>query len=183
MTTWELIGQMRDRGVTLVLEGGSLRCQGPGEVLTPEVLAELRAHKQAVLEALAGECEGSPGPCLRCGRAARPDCGAERLLTGELVCGDCLTPEDLVAGSVPVAGGGAPGDNPHGPRRPADPGSMAGSSPEVMEGGKPRGRVPSPDTTPKARLTGEPPARSRGSEVGGQGIHALGATMEVGPCV
>jgi len=69
------------------------------------------------LEALAGECEGSPGPCLRCGRAARPDCGAERLLTGELVCGDCLTPEDLVAGSVPVAGGGAPGDNPHGPRR------------------------------------------------------------------
>lgn len=104
MNVPELIGRLRDRGVALVFDGGDLRCRGPGEVLTPEVLDALRTHKAAILKALARECEGTPGPCQRCGRAARPDCGAERLPSGELICGDCGTPADAAAGSVPVAG-------------------------------------------------------------------------------
>lgn len=40
--------------------------------------------------------------CPRCGRAAMPCYGAERLSNGEVVCGDCLTPADLEAGSTPL---------------------------------------------------------------------------------
>lgn len=98
----DLIGRLREHGAALVLNGDRVRCQGAAEVLTPEVLQALRAHKAAIVDALSRECHGTPGPCERCGRAARPEVGAERLSSGELVCGDCVTTEDVEAGSVPL---------------------------------------------------------------------------------
>ena len=106
MTVELLIGRLRDCGAALVLDGGDLRCKGPGEVLTPEVLDALRTHKAAIVAALEAECRGTPGPCVRCGRVAWAEYGAE-LAAGSLVCGDCLSPADVAAGSVPVACGGA----------------------------------------------------------------------------
>ncbi len=98
----DLIGRLREHGAALVWSGDGLRCQGPAEVLTPEVLRVLREHKAAIAEVLTRECRGTPGPCERCGRVARPENGAERLPSGELVCGDCVTTEDVEAGSAPI---------------------------------------------------------------------------------
>ena len=48
-----------ERGVKLWIEGEQLRCQGPGEVLTPEVLEILKQHKSEFLNLLR---KNSPEP-------------------------------------------------------------------------------------------------------------------------
>jgi len=99
----DVIGRLRERGVVLVPgPGDHVVVRGPDAVLTPEVRAALSRNEAAVLAALAVEYRGSPGPCVRCGRAAWAEYGAERLASGELVCGDCLAPWDVEAGSVPL---------------------------------------------------------------------------------
>lgn len=47
-----LLDDLTQRGVDLTPLGERLRYRGPADVLTPEVLAELRAHKPVVLAAL-----------------------------------------------------------------------------------------------------------------------------------
>jgi hypothetical protein len=86
-----LIGSLRERGVALVLVGDMVRLDGPPEVMIPEVVDLVRAHKAAIVDALRDECAGSMGPCIRCGRAVWPGCG-EHLAAG-LVCGDCASPD------------------------------------------------------------------------------------------
>ena len=48
-----------ERGVKLWIEGEQLRCQGPGEVLTPEVFEILKQHKSEFLNLLR---KNSPEP-------------------------------------------------------------------------------------------------------------------------
>ena len=95
MTPADFVARLRERGVALVLDGGDLRCTGPGEVLTPEVLDVLRAHKPAIVAALTLEAARTPGPCLRCGGVAWTEYGAARLASGAVVCGDCETADDV----------------------------------------------------------------------------------------
>ena len=103
MKVSDVIGRLRARGVVLVPgPGDHVVVRGPDAVLTPEVRAALSRNEAAVLAALAFEYRGSPGPCVRCGRAAWAEYGAERLASGELVCGDCLAPWDVEAGSIPL---------------------------------------------------------------------------------
>lgn len=103
MTPATFVARLRERGVALVLDGGNLRCTGPGEVLTPEVLDVLRAHKPAIVAALALEVAGPPGPCSRCGRVAWPEYGAAQLASGAVVCGDCEKDSDIATGSIPLS--------------------------------------------------------------------------------
>jgi len=48
-----------------------------------------------------------PAPCVRCHRVAWPDDGAERLADGTVVCGYCVKPSDVEAGSIPMGGADA----------------------------------------------------------------------------
>lgn len=103
MKVSDLIGRLRERGVVLVPgPGDHVVVRGSDAVLTPEVRAALSRNETAVLAALAVEYRGSPGPCARCGRAAWAEYGAERLVSGELACGDCVAPWDVESGSVPL---------------------------------------------------------------------------------
>ncbi len=105
MRASDVIGRLRERGVVLVPGAGDhVVVRGSDDVLTSEVRAALSRNEPAVLAALAVEYDGTPGPCVRCGRAAWAEYGAERMPSGELACGDCVLPGDVEAGSVPLAG-------------------------------------------------------------------------------
>jgi hypothetical protein len=53
MNPFELVETLAGKGVRLSVEGGDLKCRGPKWALTPETLAQLKAHKAEVLETLA----------------------------------------------------------------------------------------------------------------------------------
>jgi hypothetical protein len=53
MTHTELLIQLLSLGVTLTVSEGKIRCQGEQSVLTPPLLAEVKAHKEALLDLLA----------------------------------------------------------------------------------------------------------------------------------
>jgi len=81
MTAAGLLANLRARGVALRADDGALVVDGPGDVLTPEVLAELRACKPEVLALLT-----SPGPrCPVCQSLAHrvpgPDCDLRPILS------------------------------------------------------------------------------------------------------
>lgn len=108
MKVADLIGRLRERGVVLVPDGcDHVVVRGPEAVLAPSVREAIARNEAAIQAALEFEYRGSAGPCARCGRAAWAWFGAERLPDGGLACGDCVTPEDVAAGSVPIAGEGA----------------------------------------------------------------------------
>ena len=78
--------------------------------MTPKIRAALERRADLVRQVLEEERAAilarttarSPGPCDRCGRVVWVGTGAERLPDGTLICGDCLAPWDVEAGSVPV---------------------------------------------------------------------------------
>jgi hypothetical protein len=68
MTT-QLLDDLNRQGVRLWSEGGRLRCGGPKRVITPEVIAKLKEHKEEVLRAIADEEWRSHSldcPCMDC---------------------------------------------------------------------------------------------------------------------
>lgn len=89
MKTPELLSDLQSRGVVLRADGERLDFQGPRYVLTPQVLAAIREHKQALLKLLrppgdtttANEqpqprktAHATPhGPASTCSRVALPD--------------------------------------------------------------------------------------------------------------
>ncbi len=102
MNAFEFVAVLREHGVTLLPgPGGRLTVRGPKQVLTRDVKAAIDRHEHRILAALEREYQGTPGPCIRCGRAARIP-GAERLHDWNLICGDCATPDDVAEGCVPA---------------------------------------------------------------------------------
>jgi hypothetical protein len=57
MTAVDLLNEVQARGITLVVGGGNLRCQGENAALTPELITELRDYKAEILSLLiCGQC-------------------------------------------------------------------------------------------------------------------------------
>ncbi len=128
LSAWGLIRALRRRGIRVEAAGDRLHVAGDPEAMGdfPDLRETLAARKAELLAALATEqskpIEGYdyrplpgpvtpwpavpfkvPKPCVRCKRVAWPDDGAERLVTGDIVCHWCVTPADVAAGSVPIA--------------------------------------------------------------------------------
>jgi hypothetical protein len=61
MSAAHLLEDLTQRGVTLWSENGRVRCRGPKSVVTPEVVAKLKEHKEELLYTL------SNGHPLECG--------------------------------------------------------------------------------------------------------------------
>ena len=99
-----LISELRNRGVSLIPDGDRLRCR-PRSVLTDQDLELLRAHKAAVLAALAGD-DKPPTRRLVC--FACHDRRFWRSIHGVVVCGNCHPPasERLVREWLPEAENG-----------------------------------------------------------------------------
>ena len=102
---------LRGAGGVVTLDGeGAVRCLGNPEVMMPEVRAAVEQHAGAFrvfiererAATLASTTTRSHGWCERCGRVVWVGTGAERLVSGELVCGDCLAPWDVDAGLMPL---------------------------------------------------------------------------------
>lgn len=55
MSAAHILENLTRRGARVWAEGDRIRCRGPKEVVTPEVVAELREHKADLLHALAGD--------------------------------------------------------------------------------------------------------------------------------
>jgi hypothetical protein len=51
MTAWDVVQELHRLGIELIREGDDLRVR-PSGVLTPQLRAELKRHKQEILEAL-----------------------------------------------------------------------------------------------------------------------------------
>ena len=57
MTVSELLNEVQARGITLVVDSGSLRCWGEESALTPELIKELREHKAEIISLMkCGQC-------------------------------------------------------------------------------------------------------------------------------
>jgi hypothetical protein len=81
-----LLEELSGQHITLWLEGDKLRYCGPKEVLTPELLAQLKASKEEILETLAGEVVESPADVLSIAREVLPPLAEEdRVDLDELV--------------------------------------------------------------------------------------------------
>jgi len=111
VTIGAVIEKLREGGGVVMLDAnGVVRFKGNATVMTPEIRAALERRADLVRQVLeeeraatlANTTARSPGPCDRCGRIVWFGQGAERLVSGELVCGDCLAPWDVEAGSVPI---------------------------------------------------------------------------------
>ncbi len=111
MRLGQILERLREAGGVVTLDaGGRVRCAGNAAVMTETVVAAIQGRHDEVraylLEeraaTLASATTRSHGWCERCGRVVWVGTGAERLPGGELVCGDCLGPWDIEAGSEPV---------------------------------------------------------------------------------
>ena len=71
MTT---LDRLRDAYVEVLLDSLGLRLRGGGGVLTADLLADARAHRAELFEALLAEHHPTPTPPQGVGRCA--DCGA-----------------------------------------------------------------------------------------------------------
>src|SRR3954447_8066651 len=67
-----LLEELAGQHITLWLEGDKLRYRGPKEVLTPELLAQLKASKEEILETLSEEVVSSPADALSIAREVLP---------------------------------------------------------------------------------------------------------------
>jgi hypothetical protein len=57
MTAIDFLSEVQARGITLVVDGDNLRCQGDNAALTPDLIAELREHKTEILSLMiCGQC-------------------------------------------------------------------------------------------------------------------------------
>jgi protein gp37 len=55
MSAWPFIEDLRARGVELTLDGSHVACDGPEDLVTPELVATIRARKVDIIAALAAE--------------------------------------------------------------------------------------------------------------------------------
>ncbi len=102
-----LFARLTGLGVRLAVRGDRLEVRAPAGTLDADGLqADVRANKRALM-ALAAVRGDQPPRCVRCGRVAWPEYGAERVAGGGWVCGDDVTAADVAAGSVPVLAGGS----------------------------------------------------------------------------
>ncbi len=115
MRLGQILEHLRESGGVVTLDAaGRVRCAGNAAVMSEAVVQVLMAREEEVraylqeerAATLAGTTTRSHGWCARCGRVVWEGMGAERLPVGDLVCGDCLGPWDIEAGSVPVDGSG-----------------------------------------------------------------------------
>ena len=57
MTANELLSEVEAKGIILTVDGGSLHYQGSKSALTPELIAELQAHKARIISLMkCGQC-------------------------------------------------------------------------------------------------------------------------------
>jgi len=82
MSAAQLLEELTARGVKVWAEGSRLRCGGPKSVVTPEVVAELKEHKNDLLRALSDD-HPLDCPCLDC--LARAPSYAKIKATGEVL--------------------------------------------------------------------------------------------------
>ena len=60
MNVAPLVEELAGKGVRLSVEGGELKCRGPKSALTPEILANLKAHRAEVIAHLRPAPEPAP---------------------------------------------------------------------------------------------------------------------------
>jgi hypothetical protein len=60
MTTAELVSAVQSKGISLVVNGDKLTVKGKDSALTPELLGELRQHKNEIMLLLAAMCYCEP---------------------------------------------------------------------------------------------------------------------------
>src|SRR4051794_36359720 len=72
-----LIEELAEQRVTLWVEGSELRYRGPREVLTSELLTQLKANKDEIVEALAEEVVETPADVLSIAREVLPPLAEE----------------------------------------------------------------------------------------------------------
>jgi hypothetical protein len=83
---WELVARIQASGIRLTLSPqGKLRVSPPG-ALSPEVLSEIKIHREGVLDILRGQQSGIRWPCRYCGQpaeieAVEPSLDGHRMLT------------------------------------------------------------------------------------------------------
>jgi len=82
MSATSLLTELRARGIEIQLEGGKPKLRGPQSVLTEDLVAKLREHKDEIVAALSQQptpTEPTPTrPCYACGGIRywqRPDGG------------------------------------------------------------------------------------------------------------
>lgn len=118
MRLGKVIERLREAGGVVTLDReGRVRCAGNAAAMTEAVVAALMVRQDQVRKylleeraaTLASTTTRSHGWCERCGRVVWVGTGAERLPDGQLVCGDCVAPWDIEAGSVPVEEPECPG--------------------------------------------------------------------------
>ena len=73
MSAADLLRVAREQGVVLTSDGDQLRYSGPREVLTPELLMELKRYKPALITLISTPPETYA--CSRCRRFAYPQSG------------------------------------------------------------------------------------------------------------
>ena len=57
MTASDLLSEVEAKGIILTVDGGNLHYQGSKSALTPELIAELRAHKARIISLMkCGQC-------------------------------------------------------------------------------------------------------------------------------
>ncbi len=99
MTLKQLVDQLLTAGVVLADNDSDILMQGPVSILTPEVIAALRTHKQVVLDYLRATTTPPiplsttrPDVCWCCGTGLWWSVG-----NGHWVCGACHPPPPGVA--------------------------------------------------------------------------------------
>ena len=60
----DLLNDLRTLGGAVSVADGKLRIEAPAGVLTPELRAELAAHKEAILAHLTGDAQPTPPPTI-----------------------------------------------------------------------------------------------------------------------
>jgi hypothetical protein len=81
-----LLKEMTELHITLWLEGEKLRYRGPKEVLTPELLGQLKESKPEIIEALNSEVVESTAEVLEIAREVLPPlAGGDRVDLDELI--------------------------------------------------------------------------------------------------
>lgn len=72
LTATSLLARLRAEGFGVTMTPDMRLCVTPKHRVTPELAAELRSHREALLDALARECPWPPYfACPSCGRGER----------------------------------------------------------------------------------------------------------------
>ena len=93
MSAADVLRAARERGIELIPDGEQLRYSGPRQVLTPDLLSELKRYKPDILAILSASHETHP--CSRCHRFAFHE---------PRTCYWCEQAEAMGAGTVTIPG-------------------------------------------------------------------------------